>query len=142
MMMEKLMCSVLWLSARIEVRRAAAQCLKNILATQSGVDFWEQHKGNRDPMLTYLNPFRTAKNKVGFRCLYVSANYLTGAHSKLMHLITGCRPRSGGCCGCQGEHRGQRKPEEPGVLDSPGGQPQELAEGSVHSAAGQRRGQV
>ncbi|XP_031608533.1 serine-protein kinase ATM isoform X2 [Oreochromis aureus] len=49
---------------QIEVRRAAAQCLKNILATQSGVDFWEQHKGNRDPMLTYLNPFRTAKNKV------------------------------------------------------------------------------
>uniref|UniRef100_A0A669EAW1 non-specific serine/threonine protein kinase n=1 Tax=Oreochromis niloticus TaxID=8128 RepID=A0A669EAW1_ORENI len=67
-----LMCSVLRLSARIEVRRAAAQCLKNILATQSGVDFWEQHKGNRDPMLTYLNPFRTAKNKVGFRCLYVT----------------------------------------------------------------------
>lgn len=83
MMMEKLMCSVLWLSARIEVRRAAAQCLKNILATQSGVDFWEQHKGNRDPMLTYLNPFRTAKNKVGFRylcvCLQVTSRELTAS---------------------------------------------------------------
>ncbi|KAF0030872.1 hypothetical protein F2P81_017603 [Scophthalmus maximus] len=49
---------------RIEVRRAAAQCVKNVLATQSGVDFWEQHKDNRDPMLVYLNPFRTAKSKV------------------------------------------------------------------------------
>ncbi|XP_027901387.1 serine-protein kinase ATM [Xiphophorus couchianus] len=49
---------------RIEVRRAAAQCVKNILATQSGVDFWDRHKDNRDPMLAYLNPFRTAKNKV------------------------------------------------------------------------------
>ncbi|XP_038141476.1 serine-protein kinase ATM [Cyprinodon tularosa] len=48
----------------IEVRRAAAQCVKNILATQSGVDFWDQHKDNRDPMLAYLNPFRSAKNKV------------------------------------------------------------------------------
>uniref|UniRef100_A0A3P8TVD2 non-specific serine/threonine protein kinase n=1 Tax=Amphiprion percula TaxID=161767 RepID=A0A3P8TVD2_AMPPE len=47
----------------IEVRRAAAQCVKNILATQSGVDFWDQHKDNRDPMLAYLNPFRTAKSK-------------------------------------------------------------------------------
>ncbi|XP_056296649.1 serine-protein kinase ATM-like isoform X3 [Pseudoliparis swirei] len=49
---------------RIEVRQAAAQCVKSILATQSGVDFWEQHKDNRDPMLTYLNPFRKAKEKV------------------------------------------------------------------------------
>uniref|UniRef100_M4AR83 Serine-protein kinase ATM n=1 Tax=Xiphophorus maculatus TaxID=8083 RepID=M4AR83_XIPMA len=49
---------------QIEVRRAAAQCVKNILATQSGVDFWDRHKDNRDPMLAYLNPFRTAKNKV------------------------------------------------------------------------------
>ncbi|XP_041851361.1 serine-protein kinase ATM isoform X1 [Melanotaenia boesemani] len=49
---------------RIEVRRAAAQCAKNILATQSGVDFWDHYKDNRDPMLAYLNPFRTVKNKV------------------------------------------------------------------------------
>uniref|UniRef100_A0A1A7X0C2 non-specific serine/threonine protein kinase n=1 Tax=Iconisemion striatum TaxID=60296 RepID=A0A1A7X0C2_9TELE len=49
---------------RIEVRRAATQCVRNILATQSGADFWDQHKDNRDPLLVYLNPFRTAKNKV------------------------------------------------------------------------------
>ncbi|TDH15077.1 hypothetical protein EPR50_G00027380 [Perca flavescens] len=48
---------------RIEVRQAAAQCVMSILATQSGVDFWEQHKDNRDPMLAYLNPFRKAKKK-------------------------------------------------------------------------------
>eukprot|EP00066_Takifugu_rubripes_P017315 XP_011606581.1 PREDICTED: serine-protein kinase ATM [Takifugu rubripes] len=48
----------------IEVRKAAALCVKNILAAQSGVNFWEQHKQNRDPMLTYLNPFRKAKKKV------------------------------------------------------------------------------
>ncbi|XP_030599575.1 serine-protein kinase ATM-like [Archocentrus centrarchus] len=64
---------------RIEVRRAAAQCLKNILATQSGVDFWEQHKDNRDPMLAYLNPFRTAKNKVAA----VAAEKSTDAREKL-----------------------------------------------------------
>ncbi len=55
---------MLLLSASIEVRQAAAQCVKNILATQSGVDFWEQRKDNRDPMLAYLNPFRKAKKKV------------------------------------------------------------------------------
>lgn len=55
---------MLWLSASIEVRQAAAQCVKNVLATQSGVDFWEQHKDNRDPMLAYLNPFRKSKKKV------------------------------------------------------------------------------
>ncbi|XP_034724062.1 serine-protein kinase ATM [Etheostoma cragini] len=49
---------------RIEVRQAAAQCVISILATQSGVDFWEQYKDNRDPMLAYLNPFRKAKKKV------------------------------------------------------------------------------
>uniref|UniRef100_A0A3B5B9P8 non-specific serine/threonine protein kinase n=1 Tax=Stegastes partitus TaxID=144197 RepID=A0A3B5B9P8_9TELE len=51
------------LTQHIEVRRAAAQCVKNILTTQSGVNFWDQHKDNRDPMLAYLNPFRTAKSK-------------------------------------------------------------------------------
>ncbi|XP_044057149.1 serine-protein kinase ATM isoform X1 [Siniperca chuatsi] len=49
---------------RIEVRKAAAECVTSILATQSGVDFWEQHKDNRDPMLAYLNPFRKAKKNV------------------------------------------------------------------------------
>ncbi|XP_034023977.1 serine-protein kinase ATM isoform X2 [Thalassophryne amazonica] len=46
----------------IEVKQAAVQSVKDILATQSGVDFWEQHKNNRDPMMAYLNPFRKAKN--------------------------------------------------------------------------------
>ncbi|CAM9316090.1 unnamed protein product, partial [Lampetra planeri] len=49
---------------RIDVRRAAAQCVENILGTQSGVDFWHQHKDNGDPMLAYLNPFRKARKKV------------------------------------------------------------------------------
>uniref|UniRef100_A0A3P8UQX8 non-specific serine/threonine protein kinase n=1 Tax=Cynoglossus semilaevis TaxID=244447 RepID=A0A3P8UQX8_CYNSE len=49
---------------RMEVRRAAAQCVKNILAAQCGLDFWEQHKNNRDPLLAYLNPFRKAKSQV------------------------------------------------------------------------------
>ncbi|KAM8905494.1 serine-protein kinase ATM [Spinachia spinachia] len=49
---------------RIEVRQAAAQCLKSVLATRSGVAFWEQHKDNRDPLLAYINPFRKAKEKV------------------------------------------------------------------------------
>ncbi|XP_010789117.1 serine-protein kinase ATM [Notothenia coriiceps] len=64
---------------RIEVRKAAGQCLKNILATQSGVDFWAQHKDNRDPMLTYLNPFRKAK-KTGAA---VSEEESLGARQKL-----------------------------------------------------------
>lgn len=65
--MERALCidvSSLWLSASIEVKKAAAQCLMNILAAQPGVDFWEQHKNNRDPMLAYLNPFRRAKKNV------------------------------------------------------------------------------
>uniref|UniRef100_A0A674EVG6 non-specific serine/threonine protein kinase n=1 Tax=Salmo trutta TaxID=8032 RepID=A0A674EVG6_SALTR len=49
----------------IEVRQAAVQSLKGILATQAGADFWEIHKDNRDPMLAYLNPFRSTKKKVG-----------------------------------------------------------------------------
>ncbi|KAM3615619.1 uncharacterized protein V6R79_005129 [Siganus canaliculatus] len=64
---------------RIEVRQAAVQCVKNILASQSGVDFWEQHKDNRDPMLAYLNPFRKAKSKVEA----VSAKESSEAREKL-----------------------------------------------------------
>ncbi|XP_041796006.1 serine-protein kinase ATM isoform X2 [Chelmon rostratus] len=64
---------------RIEVRKAAAQCVTNILAAQSGVDFWEQHKDNRDPMLAYLNPFRKAKKKVAA----VSAEESSEARDKL-----------------------------------------------------------
>ncbi|XP_077468061.1 serine-protein kinase ATM [Stigmatopora argus] len=47
----------------IEVRQAATQSVKDILATQSGIDFWETHKQSRDPMLAYLNPFRKASKK-------------------------------------------------------------------------------
>lgn len=47
----------------ISVRQAAAACLKDILATSSGLDFWEVHKSQRDPMLLYLSPFRSAKKK-------------------------------------------------------------------------------
>lgn len=53
----------------IEVRRAAAVCLKNLLAAPSGLEFWEQHKLSRDPLLAYLNPFRMAKKKVAWRRL-------------------------------------------------------------------------
>ncbi|XP_031716383.1 serine-protein kinase ATM isoform X1 [Anarrhichthys ocellatus] len=66
---------------RIEVRQAAARCVKSILATQSGVDFWEQHKDNRDPMLAYLNPFRKAKEKVAV----VSAEESLEAREKLVN---------------------------------------------------------
>ncbi|XP_037534430.1 serine-protein kinase ATM [Nematolebias whitei] len=64
---------------RIEVRRAAALCVKNILATQSGVNFWAEHKENRDPLLVYLNIFRTAKKKVAA----VSAEESVEAKKKL-----------------------------------------------------------
>ncbi|XP_072528166.1 serine-protein kinase ATM-like, partial [Salminus brasiliensis] len=47
----------------ISVRQAAAQCLKDVLATQPGLDFWEMYKSKRDPMLLYLSPFRSAKKK-------------------------------------------------------------------------------
>uniref|UniRef100_A0A803TVI5 FAT domain-containing protein n=1 Tax=Anolis carolinensis TaxID=28377 RepID=A0A803TVI5_ANOCA len=48
----------------IEVRSAAASCLKNILATKTGHEFWEIYKAEDDPMLVYLHPFRTSKKKV------------------------------------------------------------------------------
>uniref|UniRef100_UPI00398E438B serine-protein kinase ATM n=1 Tax=Pristiophorus japonicus TaxID=55135 RepID=UPI00398E438B len=51
----------------IEVRFAAAICAKNILATQSGHQFWELSKNDPngpDPVLMYLQPFRTARKKV------------------------------------------------------------------------------
>lgn len=55
------------LSGSVGVRTAAALCLKNLLAAQSGLDFWEQHNQSRDPLLAYLNPFRRAKTKVAGR---------------------------------------------------------------------------
>ncbi|NXN23490.1 ATM kinase, partial [Nycticryphes semicollaris] len=47
----------------IDVRAAAVSCLKNILATKSGSEFWEVYKNKADPMLIYLQPFRTARKK-------------------------------------------------------------------------------
>uniref|UniRef100_A0A3B1JQ60 non-specific serine/threonine protein kinase n=1 Tax=Astyanax mexicanus TaxID=7994 RepID=A0A3B1JQ60_ASTMX len=47
----------------ISIRQAAAQCLKDVLATQPGLDFWEKYKSQRDPMLLYLSPFRSTKRK-------------------------------------------------------------------------------
>ncbi|XP_051534451.1 serine-protein kinase ATM isoform X2 [Myxocyprinus asiaticus] len=47
----------------IVVRQAAGMCLKDILATQSGLEFGEIYKSTRDPMLAYLNPFRSAKRR-------------------------------------------------------------------------------
>uniref|UniRef100_A0A8D0A1H1 non-specific serine/threonine protein kinase n=1 Tax=Sander lucioperca TaxID=283035 RepID=A0A8D0A1H1_SANLU len=74
-------CLYIILNCMNDVRQAAAQCVMSILATQSGVDFWEQHKDNRDPMLAYLNPFRKAKKKVG--CRSVSAEGSSEAREKL-----------------------------------------------------------
>lgn len=56
------MCNV-HVCVSISIRQAAAACLKDILATQSGLEFWEMHKSQRDPMLLYLSPFRPTKGK-------------------------------------------------------------------------------
>uniref|UniRef100_A0A8C6Z7X0 non-specific serine/threonine protein kinase n=1 Tax=Nothoprocta perdicaria TaxID=30464 RepID=A0A8C6Z7X0_NOTPE len=48
----------------IDVRAAAVSCLKNILATKSGSEFWEMYKNKADPMLIYLQPFRMSRKKV------------------------------------------------------------------------------
>ncbi|XP_062471298.1 serine-protein kinase ATM [Pezoporus occidentalis] len=47
----------------IDVRAAAVSCLKNILATKSGSEFWEVYKNKADPMLIYLQPFRISRKK-------------------------------------------------------------------------------
>uniref|UniRef100_A0A8D2J9V7 non-specific serine/threonine protein kinase n=1 Tax=Varanus komodoensis TaxID=61221 RepID=A0A8D2J9V7_VARKO len=47
----------------IEIRSAAAACLKNILATETGHAFWEICKSKEDTMLVYLHPFRLPKKK-------------------------------------------------------------------------------
>ncbi|NWW78521.1 ATM kinase, partial [Climacteris rufus] len=47
----------------IDVRAAAVSCLKNILATKSGNEFWEVYKSRADPMLIYLQPFRISRKK-------------------------------------------------------------------------------
>ncbi|KAM5180001.1 serine-protein kinase ATM [Mantella aurantiaca] len=47
----------------INVRSAAATCLKHILATKTGNEFWDLYKACGDPMLVYLQPFRSTKKK-------------------------------------------------------------------------------
>ncbi|KAM9300934.1 serine-protein kinase ATM isoform 3-T5 [Morus bassanus] len=47
----------------IDVRAAAVSCLKNILATKSGSEFWEDYKNKADPLLIYLQPFRMSRKK-------------------------------------------------------------------------------
>ncbi|KAM9220531.1 serine-protein kinase ATM isoform 2-T2 [Dugong dugon] len=47
----------------VRVRSAAVTCLKSILATKAGHSFWEIYKMTTDPMLTYLQPFRTSRKK-------------------------------------------------------------------------------
>ncbi|KAM6290797.1 serine-protein kinase ATM [Porphyrio hochstetteri] len=47
----------------IDVRAAAVSCLKNILATKSGSEFWEVYKNKADPMLIYVQPFRMSRKK-------------------------------------------------------------------------------
>ncbi|KAM6159265.1 serine-protein kinase ATM isoform 2-T2 [Rhynchocyon petersi] len=47
----------------VKVRSAAVTCLKSILATKTGHNFWEIYKMTPDPMLTYLQPFRTSRKK-------------------------------------------------------------------------------
>uniref|UniRef100_A0AAV2J7Z9 non-specific serine/threonine protein kinase n=1 Tax=Knipowitschia caucasica TaxID=637954 RepID=A0AAV2J7Z9_KNICA len=66
---------------RIDVRQASAHCAKNILASRCGIDFWEEYKDNRDPMLAYLNPFRKAK----MESLGVSAEQSKEAGEKLQN---------------------------------------------------------
>ena len=56
--------NILCYSFSIDVRAAAVSCLKNILATSSGSEFWEVYKSQGDPMLIYLQPFRMPKKKV------------------------------------------------------------------------------
>ncbi|GAB5577043.1 serine-protein kinase ATM isoform X1 [Prionailurus iriomotensis] len=47
----------------VKVRSAAVTCLKSILATKTGHTFWEIYKTTTDPMLIYLQPFRTSRKK-------------------------------------------------------------------------------
>ncbi|XP_042538698.1 serine-protein kinase ATM [Dipodomys spectabilis] len=47
----------------VKVRSAAVTCLKNILATETGHRFWDIYKKTADPMLAYLQPFRTSRKK-------------------------------------------------------------------------------
>uniref|UniRef100_A0AAY5EVM8 non-specific serine/threonine protein kinase n=1 Tax=Electrophorus electricus TaxID=8005 RepID=A0AAY5EVM8_ELEEL len=60
----------------ITVRQAAAVCLKDVLAIQSGLEFWEKHKLRQDPMLLYLSTFRTTKRKASVSRVKATAGSL------------------------------------------------------------------
>lgn len=122
--------------ASIKVRQAAAQCIKNILATPSGVQFWEEHKDSRDPMLAYLHPFRQAKKQV---CQGLFLTGSTAAICSPVDLMTSLLSGPGRECG--GELGGTWEAGESGLLDSCGGRPQVLAKGLVRRSAGQWRSQ-
>lgn len=71
----------------IAVRQTAGLCLKDILATQSGIEFGEIHKSKRDPLLAYLNPFRSSKKREPIMAMDVtpeSRDRLTSADLWLM----------------------------------------------------------
>uniref|UniRef100_A0A671SGL5 non-specific serine/threonine protein kinase n=1 Tax=Sinocyclocheilus anshuiensis TaxID=1608454 RepID=A0A671SGL5_9TELE len=55
----------------IAVRQAAGICLKDILATQCGIEFGEMYKSKRDPLLAYLNPFRSAKKRASLSLWHI-----------------------------------------------------------------------
>ncbi len=60
----------------IVVRQAAGTCLKDILATQCGIEFGEMYKSKRDPLLAYLNPFRSAKKRASLAHWHMSTSNL------------------------------------------------------------------
>ncbi|KAK7172240.1 hypothetical protein R3I93_004526 [Phoxinus phoxinus] len=72
----------------IAVRQAAGVCLKDILATQSGLDFGEMYKSKRDPLLAYLNPFRSAKRREPIMTMEVSSESRDRLDSSDLWLVT------------------------------------------------------
>lgn len=122
--------------ASIKVRQAAAQCIKNILATPSGVQFWEEHKDSKDTMLAYLHPFRQAKKQV---CQGLFLTGSTAAISSPVDLMTSLLLGPGS--ECRRELGGAFEAGESRLLDSCGGRPQALAEGPLRRPAGQWRSQ-
>ncbi|KAJ8400321.1 hypothetical protein AAFF_G00397040 [Aldrovandia affinis] len=48
----------------VEVRQVAAQCVRDVLSSPCGVEFWETYKSSQDPMLLFFSPFRLAKMRV------------------------------------------------------------------------------
>ncbi|XP_077063729.1 serine-protein kinase ATM [Siphateles boraxobius] len=72
----------------ITVRQAAGVCLKDILATQSGLEFGEMYKSKRDPLLAYLNPFRSAKRREPIMTMEVSSESRDRLDSSDLWLVT------------------------------------------------------